>query len=158
MFDWFKKKKVTPLPDAFSPLTNNKWILQVEGIDAFLLRRLDLPSFQNEHPYKGVLRAELHNVIGLDSNGPLLEMLGAEPTSGVLKLLDKVGTIIEVWVFEEMDLIEVTWNPLDYGDPSPLITVARFEVSLPEISPTVPFRYTDSPLKSDCGACSTLTG
>lgn len=153
---WFRKRKkpkpVEPLPEPFEPFKNNRWVLQLENIDAFLLKRIDLPTFHKNNPNRGIMRVELHNVIGIDSNGPLLERLGAEPTTGVLKLLDMVGTIMEMWTFEEMELIEVGWNPLDYGDASPMITVARFEVSIPEISPTVPSRRSE---KSARRACST---
>ena len=115
------------LPNQFEPKRTYRWILAIEGIDAFLITTTGRPgvtlghqkiswinSYRNVSNGKAVwddINVELHDPIAPSGAQQVTEWLRtvAESVSGrsgyadfykrdlQLKLLDPIGTVIELW-------------------------------------------------------------
>src|SRR5271168_3210301 len=87
------------IPVRFEPLRNNRWIMMLEGVDAFLVKTVEPPVIEpmsNRH----TLTIALYNTIGGDQNTRLKAWLDSPSTrDGNLKFLDPVGNVVERWEF-----------------------------------------------------------
>lgn len=115
------------LPNRFEPKRNNRWILMIEGIDAYIVKGVSRPKFtlgEKEIPWINsrryisgnglkyeTMEVKLHDPIAPSGAQQVMEWirLHHESISGragyadfykrdiQLKMLDPIGTVIELW-------------------------------------------------------------
>lgn len=136
------------LPNRFEPKRKNRWILMIEGIDAFILKTTARPTitteevevpFINARRYLagkttfGTMAMTLHDPIAPSGAQQIMEWvrLHFESVSGrsgyadfykrdiQLKLLDPVGTVVELWDIKGAFITEAGFGELTYEDGGP---------------------------------------
>lgn len=137
------------LPSNFEPKRKNRWVLMIEGVDAYLLKTAARPTFTTdavEMPFInsrrwvagltkiGTLAITLNDPIAPSGAQQVMEWirLHLETVSGragyadfykrdcQLKLLDPVGTVIELWDIKGAMITEANFGELTYEDGSPV--------------------------------------
>ena len=137
------------LPRKFEPKTNNRWVFAIEGIDAYLIKSAKRPDFtigQVEINYMntqrftagrltfGDMSVTLYDPIAPSGAQQVMEWIRThyESVSGragyadfykrdcQLKLVDPIGTVIELWDIKGCFLTNATFGELTYGDPAAL--------------------------------------
>ena len=132
------------LPNRFEPKRKNRWLLRIEGIDAFLLNKAARPSIETEEveiPFInsrryvagttkfGEMSISLHDPIAPSGAQQVMEWirLTFESVSGragyadfykrniELVLLDPVGTTIENWMIAGAWIKTANFGELDYA-------------------------------------------
>lgn len=133
------------LPSQFEPLRKNRWILMIEGIDAYLLKTAARPTitteevpmpFINSHRYLagkttfGDVAITLHDPIAPSASQQVMEWLRLhyESVSGragyadfykrdvQLKMLDPIGTVVSLWDGKGVWIKESNFGELSYDD------------------------------------------
>jgi len=146
------------LPNKFEPKRQFRWVLAIEGIDAFLMKTASRPNISFEEmeiPYinhkryiagKGTfetLTVTLHDPIAPSGAQQVMEWIRThfESVSGragyadfykrdiQLKMLDPVGTVVELWDIKGAFLTAADFGGVDYGssDPSEISLTIRFD-------------------------------
>ena len=146
------------LPNKFEPKRKFRWVFAIEGIDAFLMKSAARPSvsigeqtieFINSKRYlAGKLSYETISVTLYDPIAPsgaqqVMEWVRThtETVSGrsgyadfykrdcQLKMLDPVGTVVELWDLKGCFLTSAAYGDLDYGteDPTEIALTIRFD-------------------------------
>jgi len=132
------------LPNKFEPKRQYRWVLAIEGIDAFLIASTARPSitigekkidFINSYRRVsgklefGDLSVKLHDPIAPSGAQQIMEWIRThyESVSGragyadfykrdiQLKMLDPVGTVIELWDVKGAIITSANFNSLDYA-------------------------------------------
>lgn len=135
------------LPNKFEPKRGYRWVLAIEGIDSFLISTTKRPSIQISNSQikfinsyrqissgKGVwgeISVELHDPIAPSGAQQVMEWVRThyESVSGrsgytdflkrdlQLKMLDPIGTVIELWDIKGALITSADWGSLSYeGD------------------------------------------
>jgi hypothetical protein len=133
------------LPNKFEPKRTSRWVLQIEGIDAFLIKQTARPSmkfqtikipFINSKRYVSggfefdEMKLTLHDPIAPSGAQQVMEWIRThfESVSGragyadfykrdiQLKLLDPVGTVIELWDVKGALIVTVSYGDLSYEE------------------------------------------
>jgi hypothetical protein len=133
------------LPNRFEPKRKNRWVLMVEGIDAYIVKTTARPTyatdevevpFVNSRRYlAGLTKFEtmavtLHDPIAPSGAQQIMEWirLHFESVSGragyadfykrdiQLKLLDPIGTVIELWDIKGAFITNAAFGELTYED------------------------------------------
>tara|TARA_B100000131_G_scaffold110724_1_gene107702 strand:- start:15249 stop:15737 length:489 start_codon:yes stop_codon:yes gene_type:complete len=146
------------LPNKFEPKRKFRWVFAIEGIDAFLMKTAARPnvtieetevSFINSTRYLAgkskfeAITVTLHDPIAPSGAQQVMEWCRThfESVSGragyadfykrdcQLKLLDPVGTVVELWDIKGAFLTNATFGDLDYGgsDPAEISLTIRFD-------------------------------
>jgi hypothetical protein len=131
------------LPTRFEPLRKGRFILEIEGIDSFLVKTAARPSINIEEvaiPWMGstryvsgkatfgTLAITLHDAIAPSGAQQVMEWvrLHYESVSGrsgyadfykrdiVLKMLDPVGTVVQLWDIKGAQITAVEGGDLSY--------------------------------------------
>jgi hypothetical protein len=131
------------LPNKFEPKRNYRWVLAIEGIDAFLVAKTNRPQIQIGekkiefiNSYRMIasklsfqdLSVTLHDPIAPSGAQQVMEWIRThyESVSGragyadfykrdiQLKMLDPVGTVVELWDIKGAFLTNANFNSLDY--------------------------------------------
>lgn len=137
------------LPRKFEPKLNNRWIFAIEGIDAYLIKTAKRPditvgtiefNYMNSQRFTagrttyGDMSITLHDPIAPSGAQQVMEWVRThyESVSGragyadfykrdaQLKLVDPIGTVIELWDLKGCQLTSVGMGELQYGDPQTL--------------------------------------
>jgi hypothetical protein len=137
------------LPTKFEPKRKNRWVLMIEGIDAYICKTASRPTvsteeqeipFINSRRYIagkttfGTISVTLHDPIAPSGAQQAMEWIRTcyESVSGrggyadfykrdiQLKLLDPVGTVVELWDIKGAFPTEVNFGDLSYEDGAPL--------------------------------------
>ena len=137
------------IPNKFEPKRKNRWVFAIEGIDAFLIKSAARPSYTTNEttiPFINSTRylagkttfdtmsVTLHDPIAPSGAQQVMEWVRThfESVSGragyadfykrdaQLKLVDPVGTVIELWDIKGCFLTNATFGELTYGDPAAL--------------------------------------
>lgn len=132
------------LPNKFEPKRNYRWVLAIEGIDAFLVTSTNRPQvnigekkIDYINSYRRVasklefqdLSVKLHDPIAPSGAQQVMEWIRThyESVSGragyadfykrdiQLKMLDPVGTVVELWDIKGAFINSVNFNTLDYS-------------------------------------------
>lgn len=132
------------LPNKFEPKRQHRWVFALEGIDSYLVSKASRPSFTggeitipwiNSTRYLakkftfGTISISLHDPIAPSGAQQVMEWLRThqEMVSGragyadfykrdcQLKMLDPVGTVVELWDFKGAFLTAANYNTVDYG-------------------------------------------
>jgi hypothetical protein len=146
------------LPNKFEPKRKFRWVFAVEGIDAFLMKTAARPtvntgemeiSYMNSTRWIAgktkfdALSVTLHDPIAPSGAQQVMEWVRThfESVSGrggyadfykrdcQLKLLDPVGTVVELWDIKGAFLTSAGFGDLDYGseDPTEITLTIRFD-------------------------------
>jgi hypothetical protein len=146
------------LPNKFEPKRKFRWVFAVEGIDAFLMKTAARPSFETseqEIPFINstryiagktkfsTLACTLYDPIAPSGAQQVMEWIRThfESVSGrsgyadfykrdcQLKLLDPVGTVVELWDIKGAFLTNATFGDLDYSgeEPTEISLTMRFD-------------------------------
>jgi hypothetical protein len=147
------------IPQKFEPLRKTRWILMIEGIDAYLLKSAARPTFTTEEiemPFinsrrylAGVtkfneLPCVLYDPIAPSGSQQVMEWirLHFESVSGragyadfykrdiQLKMLDPVGTVVQLWDLKGAWIKEANFGELDYtsnGEAMEINLTLRFD-------------------------------
>jgi len=135
------------LPRKFEPKHNNRWIFAIEGIDAYLIKSAKRPditigtleiNYMNSQRFLagrstfGDMSITLYDPIAPSGAQQVMEWVRThyESVSGrsgyadfykrdaQLKLLDPIGTVIELWDLKGCMITSVGMGELAYGDPA----------------------------------------
>lgn len=135
------------LPNKFEPKRQFRFVFAIEGIDAFLMKTASRPSytiaettlnFINSKRYLagkltfGTLSVALHDPIAPSGSQQVMEWirLHAESVSGragyadfykrdcQIKMLDPVGTVVELWDIKGAFITSANFQSLNYDDES----------------------------------------
>jgi hypothetical protein len=133
------------LPNKFEPKQKRRWIMQIEGVDAFLLKTAQRPTiateaieipFMNSRRYVAgpskfnPISITLHDPIAPSGAQQVMEWIRTcyESVSGragyadfykrdiALKLVDPVGTVVEFWDIIGAFILESNFGDLSYAD------------------------------------------
>ena len=146
------------LPNKFEPKRKFRWVFAVEGIDAFLMKTAARPTINTgevEVPFLNSTRylagktkfdavsVTLYDPIAPSGAQQVMEWVRThfESVSGrsgyadfykrdcQLKLLDPVGTVVELWDMKGCFLTSAAFGDLDYGteDPTEISLTIRFD-------------------------------
>ena len=146
------------LPNKFEPKRKFRWVFAIEGLDSFLMKTAARPNitiaeqevpFMNSTRYMaGKAKFEAISVTLYDPIAPsgaqqVMEWVRThfESVSGrsgyadfykrdcQLKLLDAVGTVVELWDIKGCFLESAGFGDLDYGseDPAEISLTIRFD-------------------------------
>ena len=132
------------LPNKFEPKRSYRWVLAIEGIDAFLVSKTNRPTIKIDskkidfiNSYRRIasklefqdLSVTLHDPIAPSGAQQVMEWIRThyESVSGragyadfykrdiQLKMLDPVGTVVELWDIKGAFLTNANFQSLDYG-------------------------------------------
>jgi hypothetical protein len=146
------------LPNKFEPKRQFRWVLAVEGIDAFIVKTASRPNisieeieipFMNHKRYIAgkasfeTLSVTLHDPIAPSGAQQVMEWIRThfESVSGragyadfykrdiQLKMLDPIGTVVELWDIKGAFLTGADFGSLDYGssEASEISITIRFD-------------------------------
>jgi hypothetical protein len=147
------------LPNKFEPKRKNRWVLMIEGVDAYLMKSTARPTYTTEEiemPFinsrrylAGVTKFNELPCVLFDPIAPsgaqqVMEWLRLhfESVSGrsgyadfykrdvQLKLLDPVGTVIELWDLKGVWIKESNFGELDYtsnGEAQEISLTLRYD-------------------------------
>ena len=132
------------LPNKFEPKRSYRWVLAIEGIDSFLVADTNRPSItlgekkiEYINSYRmiggklsfGDLSVKLHDPIAPSGAQQVMEWIRThyESVSGragyadfykrdiQLKMLDPIGTVVELWDIKGAFITSATFGSLSYG-------------------------------------------
>ena len=132
------------LPNKFEPKRNYRWVLAIEGIDAFLVSDAQRPSINIGskkidfiNSYRNIsgklefqdITVKLHDPIAPSGAQQVMEWIRThyESVSGragyadfykrdlQLKMLDPVGTVVELWDMKGAIITSANFGTLTYG-------------------------------------------
>ena len=134
------------LPNKFEPKRSDRWVLAIEGIDAFLVKTSGRPNweigsqeFKFINSYRRIaggrgtwssISVTLYDPIAPSGAQQVMEWIRThhESVSGragyadfykrdiQIKILDPVGTVVELWDIKGAFLTGVDFNDLNYDD------------------------------------------
>ena len=151
----------TMLANKFEPKRKFRWIVEIEGVDAFLAKTANRPTVTFEeitidwintkrylagkHAFE-TLSLTLYDPIAPSGAQQVMEWvrLNFEVVSGRsgyadfykrdlrLKLLDPVGTVVELWDLKGCWMTNATFGDLDYtsSDPTEIALTLRFDEAI----------------------------
>lgn len=133
------------LPNKFEPKRKNRWVLMIEGIDAYIMKTASRPTVTTEEVEVPFINSRRYlagltkfNTLAVTLNDPIAPSgaqqvmewirLHMETVSGragyadfykrdiQLKLLDPVGTVVELWDIKGALITEANFGELTYED------------------------------------------
>lgn len=136
----------TMIPNKFEPLRKHRWLFAIEGIDAFLMKTAARPQFANGEIVMEWINAKRYlagktefqpiNVVLYDAIAPSAAQQVMEWTrlcyesvsarAGYadfykreceIKMLDPVGTVVQLWQLKGCFITDSNFNELDYSSP-----------------------------------------
>jgi len=146
------------LPNKFEPKRKHRWIFALEGIDSFLVKSTSRPTFtMTDKPIPwmnttryisgkltfGTINVNLHDPIAPSGAQQVMEWIRThhESVSGrsgyadfykrdcQLKMVDGIGTVVELWDIKGAFITSANFNALDYSgdDPVDIALTLRFD-------------------------------
>ena len=146
------------IPNKFEPKRKNRWVFAIEGIDAFILKTASRPSFTIGEQEINFINAKryiagkmtfdtmsvtLHDPIAPSGAQQVMEWIRThyESVSGragyadfykrdcQIKMLDPVGTVVELWDIKGAFLTNANFGDLSYDaeDPADISLTIRFD-------------------------------
>lgn len=141
------------LPNRFEPKRQFRWVFAIEGIDSFLMKTAARPSMsiaEKEIPWINSKRylagrltfsnmsITLHDPIAPSGAQQVMEWIRthAETVSGragyadfykrdcQIKLLDPIGTVVELWDIKGAFITEANYNTLTYDNDSEPVEIS----------------------------------
>lgn len=151
----------TMIPNKFEPLRKHRWVFAIEGIDAYLMKTAARPQIAqgeitidwiNSKRYlagkheQQPLSVVLYDPIAPSGAQQVMEWmrLHHEVVSGragyadfykrdiQIKMLDPIGTVVQLWDLKGCFLTDSNFNDLDYATPDAMeiaLTI-RYDISV----------------------------
>ena len=146
------------LPNKFEPKRDYRWVLAIEGIDSFLVSETKRPSItidKTEIPFInsyrvvsngkakfGNISVKLHDPIAPSGAQQVMEWIRThyESVSGragyadfykrdlQLKMLDPIGTVVELWDIKGAIITNADFGGLNYGGTGIMMISLTLEV------------------------------
>lgn len=115
------------IPNRFEPIRRFRWLFEIDGIDAFLMKTLKFPRIRKSGDEVEVenIAFELYDAISPSGAKQVYKWAeeGGERTAS-LKLIDPIGAVVEKWTFEGLEFVSADLGELDYSISEPVtITV-----------------------------------
>lgn len=119
---------------SFQPKQRNRFLLKFDGIDGFLVKKIDLPSFSvtakgvnvNEHitvhlycPVNPSVEKQIFNTVTKQIEKGSLD-------DARIQFLDSVGTITTEYIFVEPTITTFKISDLDYASTEMMEVVLKF--------------------------------
>jgi len=126
------------VPAQFEPKRSNRWILETDGLDAFLVKKITLPKWSAKDGSPEILsplEIELYDPISPNAAQQIMKFCMESSTASrlvAIKVLDPVGTVISRWELTAKVRM-VDFGNLDYNDGNPIVIKASFDVSKMEL-------------------------
>ncbi len=146
------------VPNKFEPKRKFRWVFAIEGIDAFLMKTAARPTFETQEteiPFINstryiagktkfsTMQCSLYDAIAPSGAQQVMEWVRThfESVSGrsgyadfykrdcQLKLLDPVGTVVELWDIKGAFITNASFGDLDYTgeEPTEISLTIRFD-------------------------------
>lgn len=146
------------LPTKFQPIAKRQFVLAIEGVDSFLVKTAARPSVSTEEvainwinstryiagkTTFGTMEVTLHDSIGVSGAQQVMEWIRLcfESVTGrsgyadfykrdiQIKMLDPVGTIIQLWDIKGAFVTEANFNEITYegSDQTEISLTIRFD-------------------------------
>ncbi len=141
------------LPTKFEPLAKRRFVLAIEGIDAFLIKTAARPTYSTEEVTVnfinstrylagkttfGTMSVTLHDPIAPSGAQQVMEWvrLCFESVSGrggyadfykrdiQIKMLDPVGTVVQLWDIKGAFCTEANFNDISYDSTADLAEIS----------------------------------
>jgi hypothetical protein len=141
------------LPTKFEPLAKRRFVLAIEGIDAFLIKTAARPTYTTEEVTVnfinstrylagkttfGTMAVTLHDPIAPSGAQQVMEWirLTFESVSGrggyadfykrdiQVKMLDPVGTVVQLWDIKGAFITEANFNDVSYDSTADLAEIS----------------------------------
>lgn len=146
------------LPNKFEPKRDYRWVLAIEGIDSFLVADTQRPSYTIEkteipfiNSYRvisngkikfGSITVKLHDPIAPSGAQQVMEWIRThyESVSGragyadfykrdlQLKMLDPIGTVVELWDIKGAIIQSANFGTLSYGSSNTMMIDLTLEI------------------------------
>ena len=146
------------LPNKFEPKRDYRWVLAIEGIDSFLVadtKRPDISIEKTEIPFInsyrnisngkikfGNITVKLHDPIAPSGAQQVMEWIRThyESVSGragyadfykrdiQLKMLDPIGTVVELWDIKGALISSANFGTLSYGSSQTMMIDLTLEI------------------------------
>lgn len=129
-----KLSVVDLLPTVYEPKRSYQWILAVDDIDSFIVKRLELPKWTAVEGKPVLLTPMLVEFYDPIVPSGAQQVMAACMKSSVtplelsVKLLDSVGTVVQLWKLSGATVLEVDFGNLDYADRDPIVIKATFNI------------------------------
>jgi hypothetical protein len=147
------------IPNKFEPKRKNRWVFAIEGIDAFLMKTASRPTYNTSEQELNFINSKryvagkttfdtmsvtLHDPIAPSGSQQVMEWIRThyESVSGragyadfykrdcQLKMLDPVGTVVELWDIKGAFITSANFGDLSYDDdstPTEISLTLRFD-------------------------------
>lgn len=117
------------LPESFEPKRTNRWVLCLEPIESYVVKRIECPSVCSDEKRTSAMTITMHNVIGSRQNAVLKNWIGSQKrNAGTLRFLDVAGNVDEVWRFDALPT-SLEFDPLDYESERAFVTRLTVEIT-----------------------------
>lgn len=110
------------LPNKFEPRQNWRFLVDFDGIDAFLVKKLDLPKMRmgggvltSGLPAKLHLHCPANPATEEQVRDAMVKQGHNRLNDCILKFLDPVGTVVQTWTFLDTKIENVEFSPPDYN-------------------------------------------
>jgi len=114
------------LPVRFVPLRKHHFIVEIPGIDSFLVKNIFISSHTDED--KNQLKLKLHDTIEPSALKQAKEWQFGGAKSVTVKKLDAVGAVLTVWRFEQV-VVERLIQEMSYdsNELSEILLVLKYD-------------------------------
>lgn len=122
------------MPSKYEPKRLNRWLFETEGLDSFLVKKVNLPITTVENgKLKPLTKLELEVYDAISPSGSE-EMIVVgnkastpEGTVASVKILDAIGTVVSMWELK-IKLDHMNFGDFDYAVHKPIVIKAVFDV------------------------------
>jgi hypothetical protein len=106
---------------TYEPKRKFRWVLEVDGVDSFTLKKAQRPNLIHGEAPAGSLCLELYDPIEPSASKKIWRWWRERksPKEISIRLLDPVGVVIEKWAFYNVTLEQADLGSLDYSLPDP---------------------------------------
>ena len=122
------------LPNKFEPRQNHRFLVEFDGIDCFLVKKLDLPKMRmgggiltSGLPAKLHLHCPANPATEEQVRDAMLKQGQNCLKDCVLKFLNPVGTVVQVWTFLDTKIQTVEFTPPCYDSNDLMECVVSFK-------------------------------
>ena len=111
------------LPTMFQPKTRRHFIVNFDGIDSFLVKKIELPTLRpnksgkltSRMPAKLFLYCPVAPSTERQIENAIAKQCKNQLNDCVVSYLDPVGTIVDEWTFTDTKIVSVRFTPPDYN-------------------------------------------
>ena len=127
------------IPTKWEPKRSSRFLLDLEGIDPFLVKQIILPKWSAENGEPKILSQltlVLYDAIAPDTAHQVIETCtksSVEALDFKIKLLDPVGTVVHIWQVGKATVNHVDFGDLDYNNSNPIEIKIIFDIKSIEL-------------------------